>query len=100
VGQTGCFCLDCLLFRKQEWRVGDVNPAIVGPRDEWRLRTWGNAERHALSDSPQSRSPELMPPVKENISIKTTKRGRVTIERDAKFNAVGRLLRVRLKAVC
>ena len=36
-GQRGCFCRECLLFRKEEWRIGDINTKIVGPRNRVRI---------------------------------------------------------------
>ena len=35
-GQRGCFCRECLLFRKEEWRIGDINTRIAGPRNRVR----------------------------------------------------------------
>lgn len=90
VGQTGCFCMDCLLHRRQEWRIGDINPAIVGPRDQWRQYTWGNADRQCLfSESVISSSkPQLTPSVKERIRVHDSRDRVLTVERDAKFVAV------------
>lgn len=90
VGQTGCFCLDCLLHRKQEWRIGDVNTAIVGPRDQWQQYTWGNAERRCLysEDSSTTTKPALTPPISEKIRVHDSKDRVWTIDRAAKFVAV------------
>ncbi|EGZ23784.1 hypothetical protein PHYSODRAFT_311023 [Phytophthora sojae] len=90
VGQTGCFCLDCLLHRKQEWRIGDVNTAIVGPRDQWQQYTWGNAERQCLysEDSTTTTKPVLTPSISEKIRVHDSKDRIWTVERAAKFVAV------------
>ncbi|POM80040.1 Regulator of chromosome condensation (RCC1)-like protein [Phytophthora palmivora] len=90
VGQTGCFCLDCLLHRKQEWRIGDVNSAIVGPRDQWQQYTWGNAERQCLYSEVSTAmitKPSLTPSISERIRVHDSKKRIWTIDRDAKFVA-------------
>jgi hypothetical protein len=79
VGQTGCFCLDCLVHRKQEWRVGDVNTAIAGPRDRWVQYAWGDALGVA---------PVVTPGVRETIVVRDAKQRALRIQRDAKFTAV------------
>ncbi|OWZ24391.1 Regulator of chromosome condensation (RCC1) [Phytophthora megakarya] len=90
VGQSGCFCLDCLLHRKQEWRIGDVNPAIVGPRDQWQQYTWGNTERQCLysGDSITATKPVLTPSISERIQVHDSRKRIWTVERDAKFAVV------------
>ncbi|TMW68243.1 hypothetical protein Poli38472_005711 [Pythium oligandrum] len=91
VGQTGCFCADCLLHRKQEWRIGDINTGIVGPRDQWRQYVWGNTERGVLGavDSELAqRQPVLTPSVCEKVVVHDSKQQRLPIERDAKFISV------------
>ncbi|DBA03410.1 TPA: LOW QUALITY PROTEIN: hypothetical protein N0F65_002818 [Lagenidium giganteum] len=90
VGQTGCFCMDCLKHRKQEWRIGDVNPAVVGPRDHWKQFAWGNAERLALCiETPSSFVlPIVFPLIKEKIHVHDSRRRNLLIERDAKFTTV------------
>ncbi|KAG2979830.1 hypothetical protein PC118_g11549 [Phytophthora cactorum] len=90
VGQSGCFCFDCLLHRKQEWRIGDINAAIVGPRDQWQQYTWGNAERQCLYSkaSVTTTQPTLTPSIQEEIRVHDSKNRILTIERDAKFVAV------------
>ncbi|KAJ8554676.1 hypothetical protein ON010_g9805 [Phytophthora cinnamomi] len=90
VGQTGCFCLDCLLHRKQEWRIGDVNTAIVGPRDQWQQYTWGNAERQCLysDESNSATKPTLTPAISEKIRVHDSKDRIWTVDRAAKFVAV------------
>ncbi|KAG7388717.1 hypothetical protein PHYPSEUDO_011910 [Phytophthora pseudosyringae] len=90
VGQTGCFCLDCLLHRKQDWRIGDINAAIVGPRDQWQQYTWGNAERQCLYSeaSATTTKPTLTPSIQEKIRVHASKNRVLTIDRDAKFVAV------------
>ncbi|ETI49725.1 hypothetical protein L917_06197 [Phytophthora nicotianae] len=90
VGQSGCFCFDCLLHRKQEWRIGDVNTAIVGPRDQWQQYTWGNAERLCLysEESVTTTKPTLTPSIQEKIRVHDSKNRILTIGRDAKFVAV------------
>ncbi|KAF4137811.1 Regulator of chromosome condensation (RCC1) repeat [Phytophthora infestans] len=90
VRQSGCFCNDCLLQRKQEWRIGDVNTAIVGPRDQWMQYTWGNAERQCLysEGSATITKPTLTPSIQEMIRVHDSKKRVLTIKRDAKFVAV------------
>lgn len=88
--------MDCLVYRKQEWRIGDVNTAIVGPRDQWRQYTWGNAERCSLfvDGSSPLVEPALTPSIRERIQAKDSKGKQLGIERDAKFIqvcAAGRL---------
>lgn len=83
--------MECLVHRKQEWRIGDVNPSIVGPRDQWRQYAWGNTERKALycdNTTEAAVEPMLTPSVKEFVRIYDRKRRQLTIERDAKFTAV------------
>lgn len=79
--------MDCLVRRKQEWRIGDVNAAIVGPRDKWRQYAWGNAERKSLftEESASLREPALTPLVKEGVRVKTSKGKLLEVEREAKF---------------
>ncbi|TYZ60866.1 hypothetical protein PybrP1_011459 [[Pythium] brassicae (nom. inval.)] len=98
IGQTGCFCLGCLVHRKQDWRIGDVNSAIVGPRDQWRQYTWGNAERSSLftDASDPVTAPALTPSIKESIQIRSTKGKRLSIEREAKFMQVREVKRRRV----
>lgn len=79
--------MDCLVHRKQEWRIGDVNTGIVGPRDQWRQYSWGNTERMALftaTDAPLLH-PILTPSVNEMIKVKNAKQKLLDIEREAKF---------------
>lgn len=64
-----------------------MNSAIVGPRDQWRQYTWGNAERSSLFTDASNpiTAPALTSFIKESIEIKNSKGKRLSIERDAKF---------------
>ncbi|KDO29042.1 hypothetical protein SPRG_06097 [Saprolegnia parasitica CBS 223.65] len=89
-GQTGCYCRDCLKVRKEEWRIGDINATVVGPRDQWIMYHWGCAERGALcslSTEPVLQ-PQVAPPIRETIFVEDASRRRTKIEREAKFRAV------------
>uniref|UniRef100_K3WJQ2 Uncharacterized protein n=1 Tax=Globisporangium ultimum (strain ATCC 200006 / CBS 805.95 / DAOM BR144) TaxID=431595 RepID=K3WJQ2_GLOUD len=72
---------------QQEWRIGDVNTAIVGPRDRWQQYTWGNAERMSLFTETETAviHPTLTPSINEIVKIKTSKQKELEIEREAKF---------------
>ncbi|KUF80016.1 E3 ubiquitin-protein ligase HERC1 [Phytophthora nicotianae] len=74
----------------REWRIGDVNTAIVGPRDQWQQYTWGNAERLCLysEESVTTTKPTLTPSIQEKIRVHDSKNRILTIGRDAKFVAV------------
>ncbi|OQR99860.1 regulator of chromosome condensation (RCC1) [Thraustotheca clavata] len=89
-GQPGCYCLECLKFRKEDWRVGDVNASVVGPRDQWQMYHWGNGERGALisNDIHDILEPRLALPIIENIIVEDSSGRKTSIEREAKFKAV------------
>ncbi|GLD94322.1 hypothetical protein PINS_up002933 [Pythium insidiosum] len=91
VGQTGCFCVDCLLHRKQEWRIGDVNTNVVGPRDHWQQFTWGDASRGSLGAvdvHAAALAPVPTPTVRETVVVHDSRQRRFAIQRDAKFTEV------------
>lgn len=88
VGQTGCFCLDCLLHRNQEWRIGNVNTSIAGPRDCFREYVWGNSERNALGVVDPVKSlnePTLLQSIRETTTVQDVKMRTYLVERDAKL---------------
>ncbi|OQS00895.1 regulator of chromosome condensation (RCC1)-like protein [Achlya hypogyna] len=89
-GQTGCYCRDCLKFRKEEWRVGDINTSVVGPRDQWLMYHWGSAERGALCslDEVPVLGPTLAPPIRETIVVEDAAHRRTKIVREAKFKSI------------
>ncbi|KAG9405776.1 hypothetical protein AC1031_003691 [Aphanomyces cochlioides] len=89
-GQSGCFCRECLVSRKHEWRIGDLNPTVVGPRDQCLMFAWGDGERGALCSGSLDThiQPSEIPPIVETITIQDANKRRWTIEREAKFIAV------------
>ncbi|KAH9106192.1 hypothetical protein AeMF1_018152 [Aphanomyces euteiches] len=93
-GQSGCFCRECLVSRKHEWRIGDLNSTVVGPRDQCLMFAWGDGERGALcSGSPDTHiQPSEIPPILETITIQDANKRRWTIERKAKFITVSMIL--------
>ncbi|KAF0691795.1 Aste57867_17066 [Aphanomyces stellatus] len=89
-GQAGCFCRECLVFRKNEWRIGDLNPLVVGPRNQWVLYCWGDGERGALGTCATENivEPYLVPPIMEQLTVEDASNRRWKIEREAKFTAM------------
>lgn len=79
--------MDCLVHRRQEWRIGDVNTGIVGPRDQWRQYSWGNAERKCVFTDAGAPliEPVATPSIREIIRAKSSKGKLLEIEREAKF---------------
>jgi alpha-tubulin suppressor-like RCC1 family protein len=79
--------MDCLQHHHQDWRIGDVNTMLTGPRDQWRQFTWGNAERFSLYDKSEKamRTPNQTLEIRETIILHDSRRRPLPIEREAKF---------------
>lgn len=76
LGQSDCFCHQCLVYRQEDWRIGNVNRRVSGPRNQGLVYTWGNNERSAagfpgaeVEGLSSIHEPRVMPSIIETLQV-------------------------------